>query len=410
MIGPQRCLAGLDVGSETTHAVLVELAPPWSLPEDAVRVVGTGEAPTEGVRNRTVTNIEAAVGSIRDALRRAEEMAGVEADVVYAGIAGDHVEVERSTGVVAIAGREIESRDLDRVHDVARAVVVPPDRELVHAIPQDYAVDGVPGIQDPVGMEATRLESEVCIVTAGSVAAQNLRKAIDRAGWRLEELVLAPLATNLALLDEAARRDGVALIEIGATATEVLAFREERLRLVATLPWGGATVTSDIVKGLGVSAAEAERLKTRHGSAQTRRVDPAESLSITGPTPGSTREVSRELLAHIIEQRLDELFGLIFDELDARGLLDGMAGGIVLGGGASRLDGTVELAQEVFNLPVALGIPGRGLTGLVDAVRRPEWATAVGLALYGRHRRSERPVGSAVRALSRVTEWLKEFF
>jgi cell division protein FtsA len=410
MMTQQRCLAGLDVGSETTCAVLIELSVPWGEGDVEARVLGVGEAPTAGVRNRVVTNMDAAVESIRAALRKAEEMAGAEATVVYAGIAGDHVEVDTSTGVVAISGREITPRDLDHVHEVARAVVVPADRELLHAIPQDYVVDGVSGVQDPTGMAAMRLESEVCVVTAGSVPAQNLRKAIDRAGWKLEELVLAPLATNLAVLSEEQRRAGVVLVEIGAAATEVLAFKDERLRLFATLPWGGATVTSDIVKGLGVPVATAELLKAEHGSAQTKRVDAAESLEIPGPTPGTVRTVSRELLAHIIEQRLDEMLGLIYDELESRDLLDSLNAGVVLAGGAARLDGVVELAQEVFNLPVALGEPGFGLTGLVDTVRRPECATAVGLALYGRHRRAERPVGSAMRAIGRVTDWIKEFF
>ena len=409
MNGP-RCLAGLDVGSETTCAVLVELNVAWGDGDVEARVLGIGEAPTSGVRNRVVTNMDAATESIREALRLAEEMAGAEASLVYAGISGDHVEVDSSTGVVAISGHEILPRDLDRVHEVARAVVVPPDRELLHAIPQDYAVDGIPAVQDPTGMEATRLESEVCVVTAGSVPAQNLRKAIDRAGFRVEELVLAPLATNLAVLSDEQRSAGVVVVEIGAAATEVLAFKDERLRLFATLPWGGATISSDIVKGLGVSAAEAERLKAEHGSAQTKRVDASDMLEIPGPTPGSVRTVSKELLAHIIEQRLDEMLGLIYDELDARELLDGLQAGVVLAGGAARMDGVVELAQEVFNLPVALGEPGAGLSGLVDAVRRPECATAVGLALYGRHRRAERPVGSAMRAIGRVSDWFREFF
>jgi cell division protein FtsA len=259
-------------------------------------------------------------------------------------------------------------------------------------------------------MESTRLESEVCVVTSGAIPAQNLRKAIDRAGWKLEELVLAPLATNLAVLTEDQRRDGVVLVEIGAAATEVLAFKDERLRLFATLPWGGATVTNDIVKGLGVSTVLAEALKAEYGSAQTKRVDAAESLEIPGPTPGTVRSVSRELLAHIIEQRMDEMLGLIYDELDHRDLLDSVPRGVVLAGGAAGMDGVVDLAQEVFNLPVSVGTPGVGLTGLVDAVSGPEHATAVGLALYGRHRRAERPVGTAMRALGRVTSWLKEFF
>ncbi|MDT8435497.1 MAG: cell division protein FtsA [Gemmatimonadota bacterium] len=405
-----RGLAGLDVGTGTTTAVIVADDAAWSGGEEQPRVLGIGQAPSGGVRNRAVTSIEEAVESIRTALQGAEEMAGLEAATVFAGVAGDHVRVERSSGVVAVSDREVMERDIDRVHEVARAVPLPDGRELIHAIPQDYAVDGTTGVRDPAGMEATRLESEVCLVTADVAATQNLRRAIDRAGWRLDELVLAPLATNLAVLDPERRRAGVVLVEIGAAATEILAFRDERLCLVATLPWGGGTVTNDIVKGLGVPAAEAERLKVRHGIAQARRADATEKLEIPGPVPGRRREVGRDLLAHIIEQRLDEMFGLIYEELEARDLLGTLAAGVVLTGGAARLDGLAELAQEVFDMPVSIGLPGPGLGGLVDSVRRPECATSVGLAMYGHHRRRERPVGSAVRALGRVGEWLKEFF
>jgi cell division protein FtsA len=410
MIGGARCIAGLDVGTIRTRAVLVEIPAPWGGDEESTRILGVGDVATEGVRNRTVTNLDAATASIRDALREAEEMAGIEVQSVYAGIAGDHVDVHRSSGVVAVPGREIGPEDLESVHEVARAVVLPPDRELLHAIPQDYVVDGVPGVQDPTGMEATRLEAEFCAVTAATTPCQNLRKVVDRAGYRVDELVLTPLATNLAVLDPERRRAGVVLMEVGAAATEVLVFSDERLRLVATLPWGGATVTSDIVKGLGVPAAEAERLKARHGSAQARAVDAEETLDIPGPTPGGRREVSRELLAHIIEQRLDEIFGLVYEELDDKGLIDSLPAGVVLTGGGAALDGAADLAQEVFNLPVSLGTPGAGLAGVVEAVRRPDLAAAVGLSLYGRHRRSDRGGGSAVRALARVTGWLKDFF
>lgn len=409
MIGAPRIVTGLDVGSTKTCAVIVSAPATWhdgSVPE----VLGLGVAPTEGVRHRNVTHIEAATQSIRQAVRDAEGMAGVEVQDVYAGIAGEHIQVSCSTGVVAVSGHEVGSGDLDRVHEVARAIVIPPDRELLHAIPQDYTVDGQRGIQDPRGMEATRLESEVCIVTAGSPACQNLRKAIDRGGFRTRELVLAPLASSLAVLPEEDRQAGVAMIELGGSSTEALVFRDGRLRLVASLPWGSGSVSNDIVKGLGISLPEAEKLKGEHGTAQMRRVDGAQKLAIRGPTPGSTREVSRELLAHIIEQRLDEIFGLIYEAFAERELLAALPSGIVLTGGGASLDGTMELAQEVFNLPVALGTPGASLGGPVEPVRRPEFATGVGLALFGRLRERDRGGGMAARTLARVTDWLRDFF
>ncbi|MCL7960612.1 MAG: cell division protein FtsA [marine benthic group bacterium] len=410
MIGRARCLAGLDIGSTATTAVLVEAGPGWESDSGQVRVLGVGVAHTEGVRNRNVTHIEAATESVREALRDAEDMAGVEAGVVYAGVAGDHIDVGSSSGVVAVTGDEVEQKDLDRVHDVARAIVIPPDRELLHAIPQDYVVDGQAGIQDPRGMEATRLESEVCVVTAGSPACQNIRKAIDRAGYRTEELVFSPLATSLAVLSDDQRQAGVVLLEIGGMATEMMVYRDARLHLVATLPWGGMTVTNDIVKGLGIPLADAEDLKRSRGSASTRAVEPEEKLEIAGPTAGRTREVSRELLAHIIEQRLDEMFGLVYEALEEKQLLSALPGGVVLTGGGASLEGIVDLAQTVFNMPVALGQPGAGLEGVVEVIRDPRLSTAVGLAMYGQIRTRESGGGLASRSFSRLTDWLRDFF
>ncbi|MCL7971176.1 MAG: cell division protein FtsA [marine benthic group bacterium] len=410
MIGKPRCLAGLDVGTISTVAVLLESHSGWDTDPGPARIVGVGVAHTEGVRNRNVTHIEAATESVREALRVAEDMAGMEAGGVYAAVAGDHIEVGASSGVVAVAGDEIGQGDVDRVHEVARAIVIPPDRELLHAIPQDYTVDGQAGIQDPRGMEATRLESEVCVVTAGSPACQNLRKAIDRAGYRPEELVFSPLATSLAVLTDDQRQAGVAMLEIGGAATEMLVYREGRLHLAATLPWGGATVTNDIVKGLGIPLGDAEELKRTQGNATTRGVASEEKLEIAGPTPGRTREISRELLAHIIEQRLDEMFGLVYEALEEKQMLGALPAGVVLTGGSAKLEGTVELAQSVFNMPVALGQPGNGLDGVVEPTRDPGLSTAVGLALYGQMRTGELGGGLAVRTVSRFTDWLRDFF
>ena len=409
MIGGSRYIVGLDVGSTKTCAVIVDPGAAFA-EQERPEIIGVGHVPTEGVRQRSVANIEAATESIRAALREAEDMAGVEAQAVYAGVGGSHIVIDRSVGVVAISGREIMPRDIENVHEVAQAVVLPPDREILHAIPQDYIVDGRSGIQDPTGMEATRLESEVSVISADSTACQNLRKAIDRAGYRIEELVLTPLASSLSVLTEAGRVAGTVLVEIGGGSTEILVFKDERLRLAKTLPWGAATVTRDIARGLGVPEAEAETLKALYGSAQTRRVDPKEKFEISGPTPAGRREVSRELLAHIIEQRLDEILGLVFEELDTHGLIDELPGGVVLTGGGVELDGVIELAQEVLNLPVARGLPGAGLDGVVDAVRRPECAAAVGLALYGRHRRLDSGGSAVARTLSRVGGWIREFF
>lgn len=410
MIGGDNFVAAVDVGATKTAAILLGLPNLWDGGGELPEVLGSGLVPTEGVRNQAVTNIEAATASIRQAVREAEDMAGLEVRSVYASLSGTHVEVGGSNGVVAVSDPEVAEEDVDRVHDVARAIALPPDKELVHAIPCDYGVDGRFGIQDPVGMSATRLETQVCVITAGTAVCQNLRKAVDRAGLVTDGLVLGSLATAEAVLPAQERQAGAALIQIGGGATEVIVFKDGRLRLLASYPWGSGTVSNDIVKGLGVSSATAEELKRRHGVARTANVDAGETLQIPGPTPGRSREVSRELLAHIIEQRLDEILGLVYEELAERSLIDDLPAGAVLTGGGAMLDGTLDLAQDVFNMPVRLGAPGAGLIGLVEAVRSPRYATAVGLALYGQRSEMGKGPGMAGRTLARVTDWLRDFF
>lgn len=407
MIGGSRIAAGLDVGSSKTCAVILESA---DGEDGRDRVLGVGLAATEGIRSEDVTDMEATTRSIRDAMQEAEMMAGLEVREAYVGLAGRHVSVSESSGVVAISGDEITPSDVDRVHEVGRAVVIPPDRELLHAIPQEYRVDGREGIQAPVGMAGTRLEAEVCLVTAASAACGDLRRAVDRAGYAVDELVLESLAGSVSVLGEREREAGVALVEIGGSATDVAVFEGEKFRRLVSLRWGGQTVTNDIVKGLGVPVDEAERLKREHGVARTDGVDPSERLEIPGASPGSSRKVSRELLAHIIEQRMDEILGLVYDDLAEEGLLDRLGSGIVLTGGGTVLPGVVELGQGVFNLPVRLGEPGRQLGGFADAVRRPKFATAVGLAQYGKMRDRRGAGLGAGRVLAQVTDWFREFF
>jgi len=407
VIGGAGVVMGLDVGSAKTCAVILEAGPDGRAPD---RVLGVGIARTEGVRSDAVTDLEATTRSIRESVREAELMAGLEVESGYVGLAGAHVNVGGSSGVVAIGGHEITADDVERVHEVGRAVVVPPDRELLHAIPQEYAVDGRRGIHAPAGMAGTRLEADICIVTADSAACGDLRRAVDRAGYGVDELVLEPLASSLAVLSASEREAGVALLEVGGARTDVAVFVGGKIRRLTSLRWGGQAITNDIVKGLGVPLEEAERLKREYGTAVTGMVAADERIEVPGPAPGTIRRVSRELLSHIIEQRLDEIFGLVWDELDESELLDGLTSGIVLTGGTVSMPGAVELAQSAFNLPVRQGEPGAELTGLADAVRRPKFATAVGLALYGKMREGRRGGGVAVRTLTRVTEWLRDFF
>ncbi len=402
-------IAGVDIGSTKTCAVIAD-ARPGRDPREPLSILGMGTARSEGMKGSSVTNLEAATRAVRLALGQAEAMARCEVETVYVAIPSPCADTSRSRGVVAVGGTEIGPTHVRRVQEVGQAVPVPPDRQLIHALCQEYSVDGRGGIQDPVGMVATRLEADVCIVTADSGVCRDLGKVVDRAGYRPEEFVLAPLAAGMAVLDEREREAGVALIELGGAGADVLVYRGRRIVHAATLPWGGAAVTRDIARGLGISEEEAERLKQRFGSARRSAVDAKEQLEVSGPSQGGGRRVSRELLAHIIEQRLDEILGLVYDELEEAEVLDGLGAGVVLSGGGVALPEMEDLARSVFNLPVRVGAPGAGISGATKAVASPACATAVGLALYGGTLGGQGGLAGATRVLARMGVWLREFF
>jgi cell division protein FtsA len=405
-------IAALDIGTTKTCAVIGELTGEVRR-RPGLKILGVGQARTSGMRREVVTHIEETTDSVRRAVKEAELMAGVTVDRVYAGIAGEHIQAFSSSGVVAVGGEEVNASDLARVHEVARAVALPPDRELLHAIPQEYMVDHQRGIKDPLGMAGTRLEAEVYLVTSASASTTNIRKAVSRAGYRVQELVLEPLASSRAVLSEDEKEVGVAMVEIGGGSTDLAVFYEGKIRHVAILPIGGITVTNDLVRGLSIPFAEAQRAKEQFGAAFAQMVDPQETVELPGPSPGQRRHVARELIAHIVEQRLDEMFGMVQDELDRAEVLDKLGAGIVLTGGTTTLPGTVELAQQVFAAPVRAGRPEEGLTGLADSVALPRFATAVGLALYGADRFTETGEGASTLTsglITKVAAWLKEFF
>ncbi len=405
-------IAGLDVGTTKTSAVIAELVGEGRRRPE-LRILGVGQARTAGVRREVVTHIEETTESIQKALKEAELMAGASVDRVWCGISGEHVSARTSMGVVAVSGDEITPADLERVHEVARAVPLAPDREFLHAIPQEYMVDGQRGIKDPVGMSGTRLEAEVYLVTAAASASTNLKRAAARAGYRVQALVLAPLATARAVLTEDEKEVGVAMVEVGAATTEVAGFYEGKIRHVSILPFGGDSLTNDLVRGLSIPFAEAQRAKEEHAVAFAQLVDPQETVELPGPAPGQTRQVARELIAHIVEQRLDEIFGMAQDRLERAELLDRLGAGIVLTGGTASLHGILEMAGQVFASPVRIGVPEEGLSGLADSVRRPRFATVAGLCLHGADRYYETGEGASTLSsgvMSRVGAWIREFF
>jgi len=416
----ERLVAGLDIGTGTTTALIGEVV--GELPRRPVlRVLGVGYARTTGLRRGVVSDIEETTRAIQAAMTDAERMAGARVDSVYAAIAGEHVRTLTSKGIVAVSGAEITRADVDRVNEVARAIAIPQDRELLHAIPQEYSVDRAQGVRDPVGMVGTRLENEMYMVTVGSSPAINLRKAVERAGYAVRELVLGPLASALSVLTEDEKELGVAVVELGAGTTNLAVFHEGKIRHIGTVGFGGVNVTSDIVHGLGVTQSDAERLKERSGCAYEPLVDPAEMLPLPGGGVQGERQVSRELLAHIIHQRMDEILNLVQGELESSGLASQLGGGVVLTGGGALLPGIAELASEVFGGGVRVGRPVDRVSGLNDAVESPRHATVVGLAQYaavrlalgsdhGHGKRLNLSAPGMDRLASRVKTWLQDFF
>ena len=404
-------ICGLDIGTTKTCAVIGEIVGDPRRP--GLTILGVGQARTGGLRGDRVTNIEEMTESVRKCIQEAELMAGASVDRVYAGIGGDHIRATNSMGVVAVPEEDVTLDDVKRCHIVARAVALPPDREMLPAIPQEYLVDHQRGIKDPLGMAGVRLEAEVFLVTAAITASANIRKAVNRAGYRVQELVLEPLAGARAVLTEDEKEVGVAMVEIGASTTDVAAYYEGKVQHVAILPFGGNTLTQDLVRGLSVPYAEAQKAKEHYGTAFAQLVDPRETVEMPGPSPGQMRAVARELIAHIVEQRLDEMFGLVQGELQDNDLLDKLGAGVVLTGGTVAMPGIMELAQQIFASPVRLGVPSEGLAGLADSVARPRFSVAAGLALWGADRFAETGRGASTVTSGMFTKlgtWLKEFF
>ena len=381
----ERLVAGLDIGSAKTTAIIAEVV--GDLPRNpSIRILGVGQARTTGLRRGVVSDIEETTRSIQKAMTDAERMAGAQIAEVYSGIAGEHVQAMTSKGIVAINGDEITKADVDRANAVARAQAIPQDRELLHAIPQEYTVDKNHGIRDPIGMIGTRLETEMYLVTIGSSPAMNLRKAVEKAGYKVRELVLEPLASALSVLTEDEKELGVALVEMGAGTTDIAVFHEAKIRHLGTVNFGGNNVTNDIVHGLGVTQADAERLKERYGCAYEPMVDPSEVIQLPSTVAQGDRQIPRELLAHIIHQRMDEIFDLVQRDIAAAGYAGKLSAGIVLTGGAAAMQGAVELASDVFGTGVRVGVPSENIGGLTDSVEAPRFATVTGLAHYAAHR------------------------
>ena len=396
-------IVGLDVGTTKICAVVAE-------PNgESIDVIGIGTHPSRGLRKGVVVDIEATVDSIRKAVDEAEMMAGCEISSVYAGIAGGHIQAHNEIGMIAIKDREVKAADLKRVIEQAQAIAIPADREVIHVIPQEYEIDGQDGIKHPVGMSGVRLIAKVHIVTAAVTSAQNVIKCANKAGLNVIDIVLEPLASAEATLAPDEKELGVALIDLGGGTTDLAVFADGSIKHTAVLSLGGYHLTNDAAVGLRTPFDQAERIKRRFGCAAARYLPREELLIVPSVGGRAPREVSRKILAEFLEPRVEEILSLVREELARSGHLGNIPSGIVVTGGSSALEGLPELAEEIFELPVRRGTP-RGIGGLVDRVQGPEFATAVGLALYGAKRRGKPRFrvydGSSFRKVrTRMREW-----
>ena len=401
-------LAGLDVGTSKVCALVAEAGA-----EGELALLGHGVAPCSGLRKGIVVNIEATVESIKAAVQEAERTSGVRIGTVAAGVAGAHIRGFNSHGIVAVRGGEVGARDIERVIDAARAVAIPLDRQVLHILPQQFAVDDQEGVRDPVGMAGVRLEARIHIVTAAQSYGQNLVKCCERAGITPSDMVFEPLASAEAALFPEERELGVALIDIGGGTTDIIVFHQGAVMHTAVLPLGGNHITNDVAAGLRTPAADAEKLKIDYGVATGLVVRRDETVEVPGVGGREPRVIARRILAEIIEPRMEEIFSLAQREIVRSGVADSLASGVVLVGGSSLLEGTQELAERIFRLPVRRGLP-INLKGMPEELMKPMYTTAAGLLLYLGQSRGVGNVsgrfGRWGRLRSRLTDWVRDFF
>ncbi len=404
----ENLIVGLDIGTTKICAIV------GNLTDEGLDIVGIGTSPSRGLRKGVVINIESTVDSIRKALQEAELMAGCEIKSVFAGIAGGHIKGFNSQGVIAIKNREVTKEDIDRVIDAAKALAIPMDREVIHVLPQEFIIDDQDGIKEPLGMSGVRLEAKVHIVTGAVASAQNIVKSCNRANVNVADIVLEQLASSESVLSADEKELGVAMVDIGGGTTDIAIYLDGAIKHTSVLSLGGNHLTNDIAVGLRTPMAEAEKIKQQYGCCLTSMVGKDESIEVPSVGGREPRVLSRQLLAEILEPRVEEIFTLVNREIIRSGYEDFIASGVVITGGTSILPGMPEMAEQIFNLPVRRGVP-QGIGGLTDVVNSPIYATGVGLVKYGsRNIKSHKfMIGQDNvfdKVVRRMKEWLHEFF
>jgi cell division protein FtsA len=396
-------IVALDIGTNKVAAIIANVNE-----REELEIIGIGTHQSRGLKKGVVVNIDSTVQSIQRAIEEAQLMAGCSVDAVYAGIAGSHIRSLNSHGIVAIRDREVFAQDIERVIDAAKAMAIPADQKILHVLPQEFIIDTQEGVKEPLGMSGVRLEAKVHMVTCAVNAAQNIEKCIERCGLAVNGVILEQLASSYSVLSDDERDLGVCIVDIGGGTTDIAIFTNGAIRHTAVIPSAGDQVTNDIAMALRTPTQNAEDIKIRYACALTQLAKADEVIKVPGVGEKPERELSRQTLAEVVEPRYDELFRLVQAELRRSGFEDLIASGIVLTGGGAKMEGLIELAEEIFHMPVSLGAP-RNVAGLKDIVRNPVFATSVGLLQYGLDQEKERPSKRSSRKSSMFAR-VKSFF
>lgn len=402
-------IVGLDIGTSKIVAIVAEITN-----EGRLEIVGMGSHPSRGLKKGVVVNIESTVNAIQRALEEAELMADCKIREVYTGIAGSHIKSFNSHGMVAIKEKEVSQMDVERVVETAKAVNIPTDQQILHILTQEFIIDGQEDVREPLGMSGMRLEVKVHIVTGAISAAQNIVKCVRRCGLVERDLILQPLASAMAVLSEDEKDLGVCLVDIGGGTADIAVFSQGAIRHTAVIPIAGDQVTNDIAMALRTPTKEAEDIKVRYGCALRQLADPSEMIEVPGVGERGARQLSRQTLAEVIEPRIEELYSLIQAELRRSRFEELLSSGIVITGGSSAMAGMVELGEEVFHMPVRLGIP-QYVGGLAEVVRTPRFSTGVGLLLMGLEQHKRQSLismhsGSVGQIFERMKGWFQKSF
>ena len=405
----KQMIVGLDIGTSKIVAIVAEMDEAGDL-----ELIAMGSHPSQGLKKGVVINIDTTVSAIRKAVEEVERMAGVQIRSVFAGISGSHIKSLNSHGIVAIRNSEVETDDVDRVIDAAKAVAIPADQRILHVLPQEFVIDNQDGIRQPIGMSGVRLEAKVHLVTGSISAAQNIAKCIRRCGLEVEDIILEQLASSYSVLTSDEKELGVVLVDMGGGTTDIAVFTDGAIRHTAVIPIAGDQVTNDIAVAFRTPTQFAEDIKVKHACALRQLASADEMIEVPGVGDRSARRLARQTLAEVVEPRYEELLGLVHGELRRSGFEEACAAGVVLTGGTSKMEGVVELAEEIFHMPVRLGVP-QHVSGLAEVVRNPIHATGVGLLLFGQQSR-QNPRSESVDTrsekglLKRMAEWFQQNF